>query len=84
MTADKIGELIGKYIFNGGLKLYNVAKDVRESQVVKAISDLLKSLLAESKFQEELNGRQQTYRTNRRVAGEDARVEKTSNRKEEP
>lgn len=84
MIADKIGELIGKYIFNGGLKLYNVAKELQESQVVKAISDLLRSLLAESRFQEELNGRQQTYRTNRRVEGEDARVEKNSNRKEEP
>ena len=84
MIADKVGELIGKYIFNGGLKLYNVAKELRESQVIKAISDLLRALLAESRFQEELNGRQQTYRTNRRVEGEDARVEKNSNRKEEP
>ena len=45
MIADKIGELIGKYIFNGGLKLFNVAKTIRESQVVKAIGDYLKEWL---------------------------------------
>ena len=72
MIADKIGELIGKYIFNGGLKLYNVAKELQESQVVKAISDLLKSLLAESKFQEELNGRPNTN-SNRKENSKDSR-----------
>ena len=45
MIADKIGELIGKYIFNGGLKFYSIAKTVRESQIVKAIGDYLKEWL---------------------------------------
>ena len=45
MIADKIGELIGKYVFNGGLKFYNIAKTVRESQIVKMISDYLKEWL---------------------------------------
>lgn len=45
MIADKVGELIGKYIFNGGLKLFSVAKTIQESQVVKAIGDYLKEWL---------------------------------------
>lgn len=45
MIADKIGELLGKYIFNGGLKLLNVAKTIRESQVAKAIGDYLQEWL---------------------------------------
>lgn len=45
MIADKVGELLGKYIFNGGLKLFNVAKTIRESQVVKIIGDYLKEWL---------------------------------------
>ena len=45
MIADKIGELIGKYIFNGGLKLFSLAKTIQESQVVKAIGDYLKEWL---------------------------------------
>ena len=45
MIADKVGELVGKYIFNGGLKLFNVAKTIRESQVVKVIGDYLKEWL---------------------------------------
>jgi len=45
MIADKIGELIGKYIFNGGLKLLSLAKTIRESQVVKAIGDYLQEWL---------------------------------------
>ncbi|MBQ3726240.1 MAG: hypothetical protein II902_04130, partial [Selenomonadaceae bacterium] len=39
MIADKVGELIGKYVFKGGVKFVSVAKTVRESQVVKAIGD---------------------------------------------
>ena len=45
MIADKIGELLGKYIFNGGLKFYSIAKTIRESQVVKVIGDYLKEWL---------------------------------------
>lgn len=45
MIADKIGELLGKYIFNGGLKLLNVAKSICESQVAKAIGDYLQEWL---------------------------------------
>ena len=45
MIADKIGELIGKYVFNGGLKFYSIAKTVRESQIVKAIGDYLQEWL---------------------------------------
>ena len=45
MIADKVGELIGKYVFKGGVKFVNVAKTVRESQVVKAIGDYLKDWL---------------------------------------
>lgn len=45
MIADKVGELIGKYVFKGGVKFVNVAKTVRESQVVKAIGDYLKEWL---------------------------------------
>lgn len=45
MIADKIGELLGKYIFNGGLKLFNLSKTIRESQVVKAIGDYLQEWL---------------------------------------
>ncbi len=45
MIADKIGELLGKYIFNGGLKLFSLAKTIRESQVVKAIGDYLQEWL---------------------------------------
>ncbi|MBQ4404985.1 MAG: hypothetical protein II857_11350 [Selenomonadaceae bacterium] len=45
MIADKVGELIGKYVFKGGVKLVNVAKTIRESQVVKAIGDYLKEWL---------------------------------------
>lgn len=45
MIADKVGELIGKYVFKGGVKFLNVAKTVRESQVVKAIGDYLKEWL---------------------------------------
>ncbi len=45
MVADKIGELIGKYVFNGGLKLFSIAKTIRESQITKAIGDYLKEWL---------------------------------------
>lgn len=45
MIADKIGELIGKYVFNGGVKLYCVAKKIRESQIAKAIGDYLQEWL---------------------------------------
>lgn len=45
MIADKIGELLGKYIFNGGLKLICIAKTIQESQIVKAIGDYLKEWL---------------------------------------
>lgn len=45
MIADKVGELIGKYVFKGGWKFVNVARTIRESQVVKAIGDYLKEWL---------------------------------------
>ena len=45
MIADKVGELLGKYVFNGGVKFYGIAKTIRESQVVKAIGDYLKEWL---------------------------------------
>ena len=45
MIADKVGELIGKYVFNGGLKCVNIAKTIREAQVVKAVGDYLKEWL---------------------------------------
>ncbi len=45
MIADKIGELIGKYIFNGGLKLFSLARTIRESQVTKVVGDYLKEWL---------------------------------------
>ena len=45
MIADKVGELIGKYIFNGSLKCVNIARSIRESQVSKAIGDYLKEWL---------------------------------------
>lgn len=48
MIADKIGELIGKYIFNGGLKLFSLAKQIRESQITKAIGDYLREWLKQS------------------------------------
>ena len=48
MIADKIGELLGKYVFNGGLKLLSVAKHVREAQITKAIGDYLREWLNQS------------------------------------
>lgn len=45
MIADKVGELIGKYVFKGGVKFVHVARTIRESQVVKAIGDYLKEWL---------------------------------------
>lgn len=45
MIADKIGELLGKYIFNGGLKLILIAKTIRESQITKVVGDYLKEWL---------------------------------------
>ncbi len=45
MIADKVGELLGKYVFNGGVKLFSIARTIRESQVVKAIGDYLKEWL---------------------------------------
>ncbi len=45
MIADKVGELIGKYIFKGGVKLFSVAKRIREAQIVKIIGDYLKEWL---------------------------------------
>lgn len=45
MIADKIGELIGKYVFNGGVKLFSLTKTISESQVVKALGDYLKEWL---------------------------------------
>ena len=45
MIADKVGELIGKYVFKGGLKLFSVAKTIRESQITKAIGDYLREWL---------------------------------------
>lgn len=48
MIADKIGELLGKYVFRGGVKLYSVAKTIRESQVTKVIGDYLREWLNQS------------------------------------
>ena len=45
MIADKVGELIGKYVFKGGWKFVNIARTVQESQVVKAVGDYLKEWL---------------------------------------
>ena len=45
MIADKVGELIGKYVFKGGVKFVNIARTIRESQVVKVIGDYLKEWL---------------------------------------
>ena len=45
MIADKIGELIGKYVFNGGVRLLSLTKTIHESQVVKAIGDYLREWL---------------------------------------
>ena len=45
MIADKVGELIGKYVFKGGVKVFSLAKTIRESQVVKAIGDYLREWL---------------------------------------
>ena len=45
MIADKVGELIGKYVFKGGVKAFSLAKTIRESQVVKAIGDYLREWL---------------------------------------
>ena len=45
MIADKVGELIGKYVFNDGLKCVNIARKVREAQIVKAVGDYLKEWL---------------------------------------
>ena len=45
MIADKIGELIGKYIFNGGLRLFSIARTIRESQITRAIGDYLQEWL---------------------------------------
>ena len=45
MIADKVGELIGKYVFNGSIKCVNIAKTIREAQVVKAVGDYLKEWL---------------------------------------
>lgn len=45
MIADKVGELIGKYVFKGGVKFVNIARTIRESQVVKAVGDYLKEWL---------------------------------------
>lgn len=45
MIADKVGELIGKYIFNGGLKLFSIAKTICEAQIIKAVGDYLKEWL---------------------------------------
>lgn len=45
MIADKIGELLGKYVFKGGVKLFSIAKTVRESQITKAIGDYLREWL---------------------------------------
>ena len=45
MIADKVGELIGKYVFKGGVSFYKVARTIRESQIVKAIGDYLREWL---------------------------------------
>ena len=48
MVADKIGELLGKYVFNGGLKLFSVAKRIREAEITKIIGDYLREWLKQS------------------------------------
>ena len=48
MIADKVGELIGKYVFNGGLKLFSLAKSFREAKVTKVIGDYLREWLNEA------------------------------------
>ena len=45
MIADKVGELIGKYVFKGGLKLYNLSKNFREAKITKKIGDYIRDLL---------------------------------------
>lgn len=45
MIADKVGELIGKYIFKGGVKFFSVSRRIREAQIVKVIGDYLKEWL---------------------------------------
>lgn len=46
MIVDKIGEIIGKYVFKGGVKcVCIIARNICESQVAKAISDYLKEWL---------------------------------------
>ena len=45
MIADKIGELLGQYVFNGGMKLFSLAKTIRESQITKSISNYLREWL---------------------------------------
>ena len=45
MIADKVGELIGKYVFKGSVKCVNVMRTIQESQVVKAVGDYLKEWL---------------------------------------
>ena len=45
MIADKVGELIGKYVFKGGVNFYKIVRNIRESQVVKAVGDYLKEWL---------------------------------------
>ena len=45
MIADKVGELLGKYVFKGGVKVFCIARTIRESQVVKAIGDYLREWL---------------------------------------
>ena len=48
MIADKVGELIGKYVFNGGLKLYNLSKNFREAKITKKIGDYIRDFLNKS------------------------------------
>ena len=45
MIADKVGELIGKYIFKGGVKFFNIVRRIREAQVIKVVGDYLKEWL---------------------------------------
>ena len=48
MIADKIGELLGKYVFNGGVKLFSFTKRVGGSQIVKVVGDYLREFLNQS------------------------------------
>ena len=48
MIADKVGELIGKYVFKGGVKFVSIARTIREGQVTKVIGDYLKEWLNQS------------------------------------